>query len=247
MNCTDFEPLLEPFHDGELEGRLMRNAAMHLAACEPCSALLARFERVQALLAESTDQDAGQVDVDRIWAGVEQGLAEEPPGQQGGWQPLRLAAATTNLRGIGPRAGRGENDAGRPDVDEAEAVWLRAEEPSPQSAVAGFFGGGMALAAGVLLALLVFGGGNQAAGPEVAVRPPAAGAARDVVRAVAAKAAQSAPTVVAAAQRAGRNEAVRQVQIHSLNDFGGEMAMWAAPAGDTAVIWLGDGAPRARR
>ncbi len=248
MNCADFQALLEPFHDGELDGRRMREAAIHLAACEECSRQLAQYERMQSLLAKSLDAELSGVDDARIWAGIEEGIEQDVPGQSSPWRVFQMAAATTRVRGIGPRPDRLEAESLAGVGDDGEAIWLHAPEPAGRRASGGLFRGGMALAAGVLLALLLFGEGNQQAGPEVAVQSPVVEPARDAVRSVAASPKQPlAKTVVAAAQRPARSDSVHEVQIHSLNDFGGEMAMWAAPAGDTAVIWLGDGAPRARR
>lgn len=265
MNCTDAAALLESFHDGELDGRRMRDTAVHLAACEACTARLADHERVNALLSDSVGSELDGLDADRIWAGVEEGIAEDIPAQQRAWQVFRLAAATTKVRGIGPKAPAPTAAVGSP-ADEAgqigdtgeigeiglsgDEAWLHAVPPDTRGGATAWIGGGMALAAGVMLSLLVFGGDGSDPGGTIAAKPPSAanpGADAPGAPAAAAKRVAEPATVVAAATAPAAREPAHQVQIHSLNDFGGEMAMWAEPAGDTAVIWLGDGAPRARR
>lgn len=238
MNCPEAELLLETFHDGELGGRLMRDTAIHLAGCAPCAALLAEHEHLRSLVADSVEADMAGVDEGQVWAGVSAALASSAA-EQSAWRGFRLAAASAKVRGVlvgGPAPAASDQD-----------TWLAPASSGRTASPSAFFGGGLALAASLLLGFFLVG-------EEEAARTPGVGSGQFAEVSAAAEPVRSARVlgarqVVAAAFPAVRASSPhhQQVQIHSLNDFGGEMAMWAEPAGDTAVIWLGETAPRARR
>lgn len=51
MRCEDVAPYLSAFADGELPEPLRTEVAEHVAACEACTATLARYDEIDALLA----------------------------------------------------------------------------------------------------------------------------------------------------------------------------------------------------
>jgi hypothetical protein len=240
MNCPEAESLLEAFHDGELDGRLMRDTAIHLAGCTRCVARLDEYERVHALVEESVEAELSGFDAGQVWAGISEAL-EPAPSRQSTWRGFRLAAASTKVRGVlvgGPAEDESGNDS-----------WLAPAVSGSTASRTVFFGGGMALAASLLFAFVLLGEEEAALAPGdgpgqvAAVSAPTQPAPSARVPSPPHGVAAAFPSTRAPVQHAQ----LQQVQIHSLNDFGGEMAMWAEPAGDTAVIWLGETAPRARR
>jgi anti-sigma factor RsiW len=235
MKCVEAEALLEAFHDGELDGRRMRDTAVHLAACTACVAQLGEYERLQMLVTDSVEAELAGFHEGRVWAGVEEAIASIPV-RQNAWRGFRLAAASAKVRGV--------LVGGRPAENEENDPWLAPVSRGRMVSRPVFFGGGLALAASLLLAFLLLGEEEAVLAPGAAPSQLATVGAPATFAPVARR--LQAPGVVAAAFPAAR-DSVQQVQIHSLKDFGGEMAMWAEPAGDTAVIWLGDAAPLARR
>ena len=96
MNCREAERLIDTFYDGELDGRSMRDAAMHITRCKRCEAELAQRERVQELLSRTIEHEIADIDLSQIWAAVEPTL-EQAGGRSGG---LRVAAASTRVGGL---------------------------------------------------------------------------------------------------------------------------------------------------
>ena len=262
MNCRETVSLLESFHDGELHGREMREVAQHLAQCEACEGQLAQWDRLHALL--SAPQERPAEDLSAIWAAVEEGIDAMPPSDTG-WAGFRIAAASTNVRSIFGRQKTTASEAEELGDDPAEAIWLSPQAATPTSTTGmTFLRGGMALAASLFLTVLLFAdeepvvvGSSEPVAVATQAEPQAN---EDLVQTVAASRPQNGRNGPPREQLFGipdgapdgtlgavRTAAAQQVQIRSLKQFGGEMAMWAEPAGNTAVIWLGEAAPQARR
>lgn len=242
MNCREAERLIDTFYDGELDGRSMRDAAMHITRCKRCESELAQRERVQELLSQTVEHEIAGIDLSRIWAAVEPTLEQVAP-RTGG---LRVAAASSRVGGLllGRASGTGAADEG---FDPAS--WDR-----PTARTRGVWrwtaAGGVALAASVLLAVaLVPQTGEQPRDVSVASEKttPASGAASEVAR-VSSPASGTATRVAAepfAVARAGVGRAVRptsnkQVQVESVNFPRSAVSMWSEPASDTTVIWIDD-------
>ena len=75
MNCREAERLLEPFFDGELDGRLMREAALHITRCQSCERDLQQKERLHDLLSEVIVGEAESSDLASLWSGIQAGIA----------------------------------------------------------------------------------------------------------------------------------------------------------------------------
>jgi len=245
VNCREAERLIDTFYDGELDGRSMRDAAMHITRCKGCEAALAQRERVQELLAAAIDHEIADIDLSRIWAAVAPTIEPVAPRSTG----LRVAAASSRFGGL---------LLGRKDVTAADdgvfdpGTW---EEPAAggRPAWRWTLAGGVALAASVLLAVTlvpesgespregwrvaaessVTAGGAKGSSREgspatvVAQRPPVlTGNSFDVAR-----------TGVARGMRSASN---KQVQVESVNFPRSAVSMWSEPASDTTVIWIDD-------
>ncbi|MCP4249095.1 MAG: hypothetical protein GY778_18785, partial [bacterium] len=118
---------------------------------------------------------------------------------------------------------------------------------------------GMALAASLFLAVFLLG--DEDAGLSESARPtPAAAAASRSPNSVESPAVQPVSLAKVRAGKSGPPRAIvnrevggfttasaQHVQIHSVKQSHGEMAMWAEPTGNTAVIWVGEADPQARR
>ncbi len=77
MNCRETERLLDTFFDGELDGRLMRDAALHITQCQTCERELQAKERVKTLVVDTVRDQVDQVDPSELksmWAGIEDGI-----------------------------------------------------------------------------------------------------------------------------------------------------------------------------
>jgi hypothetical protein len=257
VNCREAERLIDTFFDGELDGRSMRDAAMHITRCKRCETELNDREQLQKVLVQAIDEEIAGVDMSRIWAAVEPTLdgarGHRLPGLE--WRSLRLAAASSRLGGVLLGAGGEGRDDDAMVADFGSAArggrtwrWSLA--------------GGTALAASVLLALALVGTGPEeaalragagevdggrvaAAGPGApAGNPPrlaAAGApaARELATA-ASPGAAGGPLVVARDSVGTVRTANKQVQVESVNFPRSSVAMWSEPATDTTVIWIED-------
>lgn len=77
MNCRETERLLDTFFDGELEGRLMRDAALHITRCPSCEQELQEKERVRTVLGEAIQEQVDAVDLSGVWTAVQAGIDRE--------------------------------------------------------------------------------------------------------------------------------------------------------------------------
>jgi hypothetical protein len=252
MNCLETASLLETFHDGELHGREMREVALHVTQCADCEDQLAVWDRVHSLLNESTPAPSG--DLSALWQGVEEGI-DEVPRADSGWSGFRIAAASTNIRNLWAEKETSVGGRLGASADEAESIWLRPQESAPASGSA-FLRGGMALAASLFLAIFLLGdeepalvGTSEPTGAVARSLPPKTDALLQTASTSSFRNGKSGPSGAEVFGGTGGSVTApaQQVQIRSLKQFGGEMAMWAEPAGETAVIWVGESAPQARR
>jgi hypothetical protein len=231
VNCRDAERLLDTFFDGELEGRLMREAALHVTRCKRCEAEIVDRERIHDLLGAAIDEDLAAVDVGRIWSGVEAAIAEAEPlsreRRTGAMRPaqwFRLAAASTRANGV--IVGRGRRIAtlgadaahGADDELDPSGHWLRPEATVARRgtwSVAAI----TAIAASLVAAVLL--------GRDGAPTKPA----------LVASAPEATPEIGAVAMV---NPAVSQMKVESVDYSGRSLAMWTEPETDTTVIWVDD-------
>jgi hypothetical protein len=251
MNCLETSKRLETFHDGELIGREMREVALHVAQCAACEALLAEWEKLHGLLHEAWEPTPGALAA--IWEGVESEI-EAPEDADNGWGGFRIAAATTPLRILRG----GSSVAEQPAVEEGDEIWLRPEQVAARRPGTAWRAG-MALAASLFLAVFLLGdedaGLSESARTKptttVASRPqsPAQSAAVQPVSLEPVRAGKSGPPRAIVNREVGgfTTASAQHVQIHSVKQSHGEMAMWAEPTGNTAVIWVGEADPQARR
>ena len=239
MNCREAERLIDTFYDGELDGRSMRDAAMHITRCKHCEAELAQRERVQTLLSGTIEHEIADIDLSSIWAAVEPTL-DQAGSRSGG---LRVAAASSRVGGL--LLGR-KHVADADDETFDPGTW---EEPASRTHGAWRWSvaGGVALAASVLLAISI--APQLTESPEVAASKPASAGTTEVARVTspATTVAQRAPVAAEPFEvaRAGVGRAVRpasnkQVQVESVNFPRSAVSMWSEPASDTTVIWIDD-------
>lgn len=241
MNCREAERLIDTFYDGELDGRSMRDAAMHITRCKRCEAELNQRERVQQLLSGTIEREIADVDLDRIWAAVEPTLEQRTgrifrlPWSDG----AKVAAASTRVGGL---------LLGRPaaDEDDEDSIAWTAGEARSHGRWRWTLGAGVALAASVLLAIALV--------PSVEQPTPGGRVALETGASTTAAQTNSSPRVVAQrplataggfdVARAGAARPARtankQVQVESVNFPRSSVAMWSEPATDTTVIWIGD-------
>lgn len=232
MNCREAERLIDTFYDGELDGRSMRDAALHITRCKRCETELNERERLQKLVSSAIEDEIADVDLSRIWAAVEPTLGTSARGLPG----LRAAA------GSRPRVGgllgghRAQEPADELDPASWDAPPARAGRPWGRWSLAG----GAALAASVLLALALVPDESPNTGT-VGTEVARATAPSQVVAPRAPVTAGNPPFAVASAgvARAARGGS-KQVQVESVNFPRSSVAMWSEPASDTTVIWIGD-------
>lgn len=77
-NCKDFEKRLDLFLDGEIDGRTMRELALHVARCPSCESGLREVERLQDAVAETVRDGVDHIDVAALWHSVEGRLDARP-------------------------------------------------------------------------------------------------------------------------------------------------------------------------
>jgi len=241
VNCREAERLIDTFFDGELDGRSMRDAALHITRCKRCEAELNDRERLQELLAKAIDEEIADVDLSRIWAAVEPAIDRMPRVRWANGVGLRLAATSARVRGLV----LGRRDDAR-DYDDAPEL----RSPSWAADQGGgrvwrwSLAGGTALAASVLLALALLPGsreGEQGAPRLATVNPPASAVARSSTAPQPNALANDLPFALASSRdvRASRSSG-KQVQVESVNFPRSSVAMWSEPSSDTTVIWIED-------
>jgi len=263
MNCLETSERLETFHDGELIGREMREVALHVAQCAACEALLAEWERLHGLIHKALEPKPDALA--SIWEGVESEI-EAPRDTDHGWGGFRIAAATTPLgifRG-------GSSVADKPDVEDGDEIWLRPEQV-PAHRPGNVLRAGMALAASLFLAVFLLGDEDAGLSESARTTPTTVVASRSQnpglnpahnsaqspkqnpavqpVSLAQVRVGKSGPprVIVDREVGGGATASAQHVQIHSVKQSHGEMAMWAEPTGNTAVIWVGEADPQARR
>jgi hypothetical protein len=250
VTCREAERLIDTFFDGELEGRLMREAALHVTRCRRCETEIQDRELVHDLLKSSVEDEIAAIDLSAIWKGVEPSIADAGERRGRNVIAFRLAAASTRVGNVlwGDRSEAEAMD----DHGAERSSWLSARTASIA-----------VLAASVALAVSL-GLRDSPVEEQTAARPDsrttriatndAAPAARPV--SAPGNAAPSSGTVRVASSTGPSSALVRpvsaramrrggQVQIESVDSRAGAMAMWSVPTNDTAVIWLGANDPRA--
>jgi hypothetical protein len=253
VNCREAERLIDTFYDGELDGRSMRDAALHITRCKRCESELSERERIQKLLSSAIEREIADVDLGRIWAAVEPTLGRvQPRGlpslRRLGWsgETPRVAAASAGISGL--LLGRTPSED-EPDAD-LDPMWTtaRARGRVWQWSLAG----GAALAASVLLALALVPGGSST---DSRVQPGLRDVAKPAISAEVARtdaepealaqrapivSASTAPVDLARADVSRPHGANKQVQVESVNFPRSSVAMWSEPATETTVIWIED-------
>jgi len=253
VNCREAERLIDTFYDGELDGRSMRDAAMHITRCKRCESELSQREQLQKLLSSAIEAELADVDLGRIWAAVEPTL-EQPTvrglshlRRLGRAESPRLAAASSRVGGLLlGRQPAAESVGGDGDLD--PSTW-DAPESRPGRAWRWSLAGGAALAASVLLAIALVPGPDgsptdsslqaslRAAGSGTSSSTPSQSVAQRATTA----GAGAVPFDVARADLARPARAAnKQVQVESVNFPRSSVAMWSEPASDTTVIWIED-------
>ena len=229
----------------------MREVALHLAQCAACEKLLAEWEKLHGLVHEAFEPKPDALAA--IWEGVESEI-EAPQDADNGWGGFRIAAATTPLRILRG----GSSVAEKPDVEDGDEIWLRPEEV-PARRPGNALRAGMALAASLFLAVFLLGDEDARLSESARTTPtttvasrsqsPAGGPAAQPVSLEQVRSGKSGPPRAIANREVGgfTTASAQHVQIHSVKQSHGEMAMWAEPTGNTAVIWVGEADPQARR
>lgn len=103
MNCREARSLLPLFLDGELDGRQLRNVALHSTRCTACEQELQQLERLQDLVVGYVNAETEKVDLGGVWSAVEARIATVPvpwwsrarawwEAREIGWWPAPAAA-----------------------------------------------------------------------------------------------------------------------------------------------------------
>lgn len=79
LACQEVRKRFDVFLDGELDGRTMRELALHVTRCDACETELREFEKVQEMFAQAIDEDIDRLNVATLWANVERRLERRPP------------------------------------------------------------------------------------------------------------------------------------------------------------------------
>jgi hypothetical protein len=246
VNCRDAARLIDYFFDGELDGRVMRDAAMHISRCPDCESELQDRERNQALLADSINGELDEVDLSGIWTAIERELERSQTLRSRFSIPWRGMA----FPGRSDRSGRSETRQQRRPHDDLDdraesalgkssrrdehygaaddrddwspagtSAWNRPTWSRPRmwaSTGRPLTLAGLAALAASVVVAVTFARRDPEPAPEVASAPAA---------------------------RPSSN----QVHIESMDYTGKSVAMWSEPEDDTMVIWIDDddsGIPR---
>jgi anti-sigma factor RsiW len=78
-SCQDFRKRMDLFLDGEVDGRTMRELALHIARCPSCEDELRQAEQLQDAFAVAVRAEAERVDVASLWRSIESALDAPPP------------------------------------------------------------------------------------------------------------------------------------------------------------------------
>lgn len=73
-SCEDFQKRFDLFFDGEIDGRTMRDLALHVTRCRTCEEELRQNERLQEVVAAAVRAEVDRVDVSSLWRSIEGGL-----------------------------------------------------------------------------------------------------------------------------------------------------------------------------
>lgn len=79
IHCPDFQKRLDLFLDGEVDGRTMRELALHVSRCVDCEAELRRAETLQQLLADSVQAEVECVEPRELWGSISSKLSSARP------------------------------------------------------------------------------------------------------------------------------------------------------------------------
>ena len=69
--CQDFQKRLDLFLDGEVDGRTMRELALHVTRCPDCESELRQGERLQDVFGDAVRREVERVDVAALWRSIE--------------------------------------------------------------------------------------------------------------------------------------------------------------------------------
>jgi anti-sigma factor RsiW len=75
MTCRDVAQLLDAFVDAELPGPMLVAVARHAAGCASCDASVRQLIATHEAVERAVRQDADDLDLSGVWAGVEQSIA----------------------------------------------------------------------------------------------------------------------------------------------------------------------------
>jgi len=75
LSCQEVQKRFDVFLDGETEGRVMRDLALHVAQCPNCEADLRLHERCHGAFVGFLEREVDKIDVARLWARIEPELA----------------------------------------------------------------------------------------------------------------------------------------------------------------------------
>jgi anti-sigma factor RsiW len=84
--CREVQNLLELFFDSELDPRQMRAVALHSATCSQCEDELRRLERLQDVVARAVTTRVDEIDLSRVWSGIEHRLQPRRPSVVQRWR-----------------------------------------------------------------------------------------------------------------------------------------------------------------
>lgn len=77
--CREVQNLLQLFFDSELDPRQMRTVALHSATCSHCEGELRQLEHLQDLVVTTIRDRVEEIDLSRVWAGIESRLEPRRP------------------------------------------------------------------------------------------------------------------------------------------------------------------------
>lgn len=86
LACQEVRKRFDVFLDGELDGRTMRELALHVTRCGSCEAELRGFEKVQETFVQAIDAEVDRLSVADLWSAIERRLDRPRPSV---WSRLR--------------------------------------------------------------------------------------------------------------------------------------------------------------